>query len=137
VLGHWRHVIEAFTAAQIDDANLDGLVYQTLHRAASACAAAPRGGFAHVMYLVFAEHRANASEYVNDLGAAARVLDPQKRMQFSVVTVPTAMGDDFNHVAALLEAETADQHRVEVLGDALVSRREVYRFGEPVRFRIQ
>jgi hypothetical protein len=130
-------VIEAFTAVQINDANLDGLVYQTVHRAASACAAAPRGGGAHIIYLAFVESGAGTNDYVNDLRVAARVLDPQKRMHFSVVTVPTTKGDDFHHVVDLLNAEATEEHRVELLADALVSRRDIYRFGEPVRFPIQ
>jgi hypothetical protein len=58
-------------------------------------------------------------------------------MQFSVVTVPTRKGDDFHCVAELLKAEATEEHLVEHLADALVSRRETYRFGEPVRFRIE
>jgi hypothetical protein len=139
VIGHWRHLIEAFTEAQIDRASLDGLVYQTVHRTGSACAAAPTDGVAHVMYLAFIEWRADAgpTDYVSDLGAAARVLDPQQRMRFTVVTVPTTKGDAFHHVAELLNAEATDEHRAELLADALVSRREIYRFGEPGRFRVK
>ncbi|MGE0400232.1 MAG: hypothetical protein AB7T06_26185 [Kofleriaceae bacterium] len=135
VLGHWRHLIEGFTDAQVDHANLGSVVYQTLHRTASACAAAPRGGVAHVMYLAFVDPGSN-SDYTKDLGIAARVLDPRKRMKFTVVTVPTSKGDDFSDLAELIKAEGTDEDNVELLADALVSKRDIYRFGEPTRLPI-
>lgn len=135
VLSHWRHVIEAFTDAQVDHAKLGSVVYQALHRTASACAATPRGGVAHVMYLAFVDPGTN-SDYAKDLGIAARVLDSRQRMKFTVVTVPTSKGDDFNDVAELIKAESTDEDRAELLADALVSRRDIYRFGEPTRLPI-
>lgn len=136
VLKHWCHLIENFTGGSID-ADVSGLVYQTLHRAASACAAAPRGGVAHVMYLVFRRDGHLANDYVADLREAARVLDPQERMSFSAVSVQTSHGRDFNGVAELIKAATTDDDRVEVLADALLSGCAIYKFGEPVRVRIR
>lgn len=136
VLKHWCHLIENLTGVSIE-ADLGGLVYQTVHRAASACAATPRGGVAHVMYLAFRRDGDAGSDYEGDLREAARVLDPQKKMSFSVVTIPTSQGRDFNSVAEFIEAATTDDDRVEVLADALLSKCALYQFGEPVRVRIQ
>lgn len=137
VRDHWCHVIEDFTGAEIDRAKVGGLVYQTLHRTASACSAAPRGGVAHVMYLAFVERDAHRNDYEKDLDAAARVLDPKGKLQFSVTSVPTAKGDDFGHVAAHLEAEETNERRMELMAEALVSKLDLYRFEEPARVRIR
>lgn len=137
VLRHWCHLIENFSAVRIDQAKVGGLVYQTLHRAASACAAAPRGGVAHVMYLVFGREVEPAHDYEADLREAARALDPEKKMTFSLLRIPTSRGPEFNSIAGLLKTATTDEDRVEVLTDALVSKCDIYRFGEPVRTRVQ
>lgn len=137
VLQHWCHLIEHVTAAQIDQSALGGLVYQVVHRTASACAAAPPGGVAHVMYLTFVEPRVDNNDYVKDLDLAASTLDPKQRMKFTVVTVPTSRGDDFDQVSQLVDAEATDADRVDVLAEALVSKREIYRFEEPTRISIR
>jgi len=136
VLNHWRHLIEAVTDTRVDQTNFGSVVYQTLHRTASACAATPQGGVAHVMYLAFVEPGSNI-DYAKDLWLAATVLDPGQRMEFTLVTVSTSKGDHFNNVAELMNAAASDEDRVEILADALVSRRDLYRFGEPKRFPIR
>ena len=135
VIKHWRHLIEAVTDTPIDHTNLGSVVYQTLHRTASACAATPRGGRAHVMYLALVEPGSQI-DYAKDLWLASLVLDPAQKMEFTIVTVPTTRGDHFNDVAALMDA-ASDEDRAEVLADALVSRRDLYRFGEPTRVPIR
>jgi hypothetical protein len=84
------------------------------------------------MYLAFVEPGAKV-DYAKDLRLAARVLDPAERMLFTLVTVSTAQGEHFNEVDELMKAETTDEGRVEVLADALVSGRKLYRFDEPTR----
>ena len=136
VLAHWCHLIEDYTGTKIEHAQLGGLVYQTLHRTASACAAAPRGGSAEVLYLVFDE-KASSSDYAGDLLAAAQVLDPGKRIRFTLLSIPTSHGDDHNEIARLIDAATNDEERIEIVAEALTSKREIYRFEEPRRTQVQ
>jgi hypothetical protein len=136
VLRHWCHLIEKFTSASVDQSELGSVVYQTLHRAASACAAVPEAGVAHVVYLVFG--RADVGNaYADDLRDAARVIDPGRRIHFSVVCVPTHEGGDFDDVARLVRAANTDEERVELMVDALISRRDIYRFEDPARISIR
>jgi hypothetical protein len=43
VLGHWCHLIERYTGVSIDKTTLGALVYQMVHRIASACSVAVSG----------------------------------------------------------------------------------------------
>jgi hypothetical protein len=137
VLAHWCHRIEAYTGRKIDQTRLDGLVYQTLHRTASVCAAAPRHGRAEVMYLVFQKVAGSHESYAADLTAAAQILDPDNRIGFTLVEVPTQEGDDFAEIAQLTKAAATADERIELIGEALIARRKIYRFDEPRRTQVR
>lgn len=130
VLGHWCHLIRAVTDHPVDD-RLGGLVYQTLHRTASACAAAGTDRRAHVMYLVFDDTAANT--YVADLRRAAEILDPAGKIDFSVVAVRTTRGDDFSELERLVNAAASVEDRVELIADTLLTKRPIYDFHEHLR----
>lgn len=137
VLGHWCHLIHGHTGTAIDQAKLDTVVYQTIHRVASACAAAPRGGDAEVLYLVFHDAAGAVKEYAADLAIASQILDPDNRITFSLVEIPTSKGRHFVDVAGLVDSALDDEERSEILAEALVTRREIYCYGEPRRKRIR
>lgn len=83
VLAHW---LECCLRLPGPITRYHGLVYQMVHRAASArCAAGDRRG--HVVHLLFnAEH---ADEYVEASKHAASLLAPSGDLRFHVVVVPT------------------------------------------------
>lgn len=136
VLGHWCHLIEDFTSARIDRAMLGSLVYQTVHRSASACAATPPGGAARVMYMVFGRDEHAGHKYEADLRVSATVLDPQRKVQFSILTIPTMRGRDYERVAKLMSDALTDEERIDAMANALTSQCAIYEFDEPVHVRI-
>lgn len=132
VLAHWCDLIEKYTETKVDPARLDGLVYQMLHRTASACAAAKGRGGAEVVYLVFGKPPMS-SKYAADLTAAADILDPTKKIRFNLLYIPTFRGNDYSEIERLVGRATNDEERSELISEALISKRKLYQFGEPQR----
>jgi hypothetical protein len=102
VLRGWLDLIEPFSKRTLRPVDFDGVVYQTLHRAASACAVAAESshvdGKAEMAYLLFNlasdPRRAARTESCRaDLAAFHALLGSPGRLSFSVIEVtfePTA-----------------------------------------------
>lgn len=132
VLAHWCHLIETHTRAPIDRSSLGPLIYQMVHRTASACAAAPTEGIAAVAYLIFddGQHR---RDYETALTQVARVLDPASRISFSTIRVPTRRGEDFEAISGQCDEALDQDQRVDIIGEALISKSGLYEFSAPHR----
>lgn len=130
VLRHWCHLIQKYTGHDVDPTALGGLVYQVVHRTASACAVATPGRRAKVTYLLFDEGQDRRAEYDDVLRSASTLLDPNAKIEFSVLRIPTRKGDDFAQLAREL-AELDGDEVAERIAVALMSSRRVYEFEAP------
>jgi hypothetical protein len=122
VLHHWLRCCIR-TSASLEQCM--GLVYQMVHRTASAChVAAQRSASAHVVHLLLGSEHADAYvEAVNDL---ADVLADAKNIRFAVVVVPTTKASAFD------EVELEHQRRgPDALRKALADGKRLFEFGRP------
>jgi hypothetical protein len=128
VLSHWCHLIEEKTGDRVPRADLGGLVYQLVHRTASACAAAKGARCAEVRYLLFEQQDArNHARCEQDLAEAARVLDTGGRIAFSVHHVPTRDGRDYADILRALQ-ECPEEERSALVAEALLAGKQLHRF---------
>ena len=132
VASHWLHLIGAYTGTTPEIDAIGQVVYQMLHRTASACAVAESKRRAGVTYLVFDGGHGQQVDYTADLTLAARTLDPKAKMDFSVVSVPTRRGPAFAGVEARLTAAENDAEAAELIADAIVTG-GLYDFERPIR----
>lgn len=98
-----------------------GLVYQMVHRAASARRAAGARR-AHVVHLLFGED--HAADYVAASTQAAKLLAPQGQPSFHVVVVPTSEGPAFQRMPTSFEGAAS-------VREALLSDDSLFEFGPP------
>jgi hypothetical protein len=119
VLEHWLRCCIG-SAAPVPDC--ERLVYQMVHRTASACHVARRTGKSpHVVHLLFSDQHADA--YVTAVQQLATTVATALPVRFTVVYVATEEGPDR---AAVVADGTADAVR-----GALLDRRELFRFAAP------
>jgi hypothetical protein len=136
VLNHWCHLIEEYTATPIDKSNLGTLVYQVVHRTASACAGTPTAGAAGVAYLIFDDGR-DQSHYESELKQAAHVLDPANKISFVMIRVPTRRLPGFDVVSRRCDEATDQGERTEIIAEAIRDGVAMYEFDSPSRIVIQ
>ena len=94
-MDHWLKLIEPFSEAASHD--VDDLVYQMLHRCASACSAAGAGGTAGLVYQVFTGGPHQRDFYEDDLKTFVRVIRPKPNLRVALQRVeatPTAQYRD-------------------------------------------
>jgi len=94
-LDHWLKLIEPFSEAASHDVN--DLIYQMLHRCASACAAAGTEGTAGLVYQVFTGGPHQGDFYEEDLKSFVRVIRPKLNLRVALQRVeatPTAQYRD-------------------------------------------
>lgn len=116
VLEHWLSccIGSAATLERVGD-----LVYQMIHRTASACYAAGAAATPHVVHLLFGSEHVNA--YIAAVARLAGVVSPDRRIKFAVVFVPTRPTDELNRLA----------NDPEVLREALGGTVDLFEFGAP------
>ena len=128
VLDHWMKCCIG-TSQKWDD--YKDLVYQMVHRTASACVqAAERKTAPHVVLLLFVRHDSaskHVDTYVNATGQLSKVLDRREPIGFHVVRVETKEGEWLERV----KRESAEQ-RADALRDAIGSQRPLFTFEDPV-----
>lgn len=120
VLRHWiNHSIGL--GAPID-ARYDGLVYQLVHRTASACIAAGRDGKPGVVLLLFSD--AHLEEYSDAVWRLAQALEPRiPTITLKLLLVPARPDVRLkSELAAVSEALRAETLRAWLLGGAAVYR---------------
>ena len=71
--------------------------------------------FSEVLYLMFSEAGASSTYAADE--AAAGLLDPNKRMQFTLVEVPTSRGTDYTAVVEMLANISDEDDRVAIIAD--------------------
>lgn len=102
VLGHWLSLIRQHADVPTTP-NVDALVYQMLHRTASACAAGRTS--AVVVYQVFSDVNHHV-DYVADLRALASAIQPRATLAIWLMTVPLTKTSAF----AELQSQTTGLH---------------------------
>jgi rubredoxin len=121
VLQHW---VRCCMGSSISTEHCSGLVYQMVHRTASAChVAARRGAAPHVVHLLFGSEHVGA--YVKAVRSLSERLVP-RQVRFAVVNVPTTKGSDHDDIAVDLSRRGPD-----ALREALVAGSRLFNFGRP------
>jgi hypothetical protein len=124
VLRHW---LSCCIGADLEPAARADLVYQMVHRTASACAlAATRNARPHVVHLLFgSEHAEEYQEASQRL--TQRLLARSPQIRFAVLNVPTRA----TPAQRAFEELTPEDHR-KALRTALVEGPALFEFGAPV-----
>lgn len=121
VLKHW---VECCLGTAVP---VKGLVYQMVHRAASAVVAAGPLGRAHVVHLLF--ESSHVKQYVNASNDIARALAARTNLRFSVIEIPMQRNmSQYDRVSAELERCGPDALRDSLLDEGV----ELFEFGDPV-----
>jgi hypothetical protein len=127
VLRHW---MSCCIGAPFDIETCRDLVYQMVHRTASACDSASAGGrraTPHVVHLLFGG--AHVEEYVAGVRALeARLGGGRSPARFHVVRVPTERSPRLDAIQSLADGELTDALRA-----ALVDGDPLFTFGAPER----
>ena len=89
----WLEHLHPFAARPLQVADVTDVVYQVLHRAASACAVATAHSCApHLIYLHFhpspLKSSATTGQYISDLGRLHALLGNPATVRFAVVEIP-------------------------------------------------
>lgn len=125
VLRHW---LSCCIGAPMDIEDCRELIYQMVHRTASACDRASAGGrsaIPHVVHLLFGGD--HVGEYVGAVRALeARVRCGAPRVRFHVVRVPTERCDRLDAIQASPPGDLTDALRA-----ALIHGEPLYEFGAP------
>ncbi|MCC6334336.1 MAG: hypothetical protein IT380_10155 [Myxococcales bacterium] len=122
VLRHWLHVIRNRTEHAVQLEAVDALVYQMVHRTASACSvAAPRHD---VVHLVLGEVH-NYRDLITNL---ASVLDPNSRIRFWLASAGASPGPAMRPVEEALVDEQDPCERAATLREAVVAAPPLYSF---------
>ena len=122
VLHHW---LSCCIGSTLTPLACRDLVYQMVHRTASAChvAAHNRAATPHVVHVLFgSEH---VAEYVAAVDLLARTL-ASTIIRFAVVNVRTGIGVDYDKTKLDLDARGPD-----ALREALVTEKQLFVFGSP------
>jgi len=122
VLHHW---LQCCIGSAVPSEECAALVYQMVHRTASAChVAARRGATAQVVHLLFGSEHVGA--YVRAVQALVDTLALAQRVRFAVLNIPTSDGADFGGVAVDVGLRGPD-----ALREALVEGKRLFNFGTP------
>lgn len=134
----WLTPIQAFSPRRLELSECGNVVYQTLHRAASACAvAAERATPAEMVYLHFhpspLPSSATKTQYLADLSHLREILGTESRLRLTLVEVLLAPTSAFDRIKAL--DKRAKQSAAPVR-KALCEER-LFEFGVPEVMRVQ
>ena len=136
-VGGWLKHLQAFTPRQLKLDDFNDMVYQIVHRAASACAAATeRGTSAELVYLHFhpspLSNSATTAQYVADLRQLRELLGAESRLGLTVVEMSLSPTAAFDRIKDLdkRQSETAKPVRKAVCEEML------FEFGAPMVTRI-
>jgi hypothetical protein len=128
VLRHWWHLIWDGTGKIPDQPYLDTVVYQMVHRTASACSLEARKRTV-VLHLIFSHDQKKIRKYETEVKRLATAVGAREGLEFWVISigcVPTpawhALDDSLRGLA---EEERADRVR-----DALASGDPLFDFGD-------
>jgi len=129
----WLRHFQPFVTHPLHVNDFKNVVYQVLHRAASACAVATaKGCKPHLIYLHFApsplRSSATSDQYVDDLRHLHSLLGRPADLKFSVVDMPIQTTSAFDRIKDLDKRSRATSALV---SDALLEG-PLFTFGDPV-----
>jgi len=109
VLRGWLDLLEPHAAASLSIRDADELIYQMVHRAASAAAACSPGGRPAMAYLFFHENpdASHLNEYRADLSHFHTTLGNPQGFPFFLASVPIEPTAAYHPLAGLEKGETA------------------------------
>ncbi|MDX2013670.1 MAG: hypothetical protein SFW67_25980 [Myxococcaceae bacterium] len=122
VLRHWLHLIRNRTGHEVQLQAVDAVVYQMVHRTASACSVAtPRHDVAH---LVFGE----VHDYRELITKLADIVDPNRRIRFWLVSAKASAGPGMGPTEEALADEQDPCERAALLREAILADPPLYSF---------
>ena len=134
VLAGWLGLLQPHATRSLKIGDFSACIYQLVHRAASACAAASSAGSPRFIYLIFrsAETMASAHYGQSDLHVLWECLGRPAGFPFFFVEVPLAPSPAFAAIADLpkRQLKTAPRLRSALLGEPL------FVFGAPLIHRL-
>lgn len=133
----WLTYLQPFVTRELRVEDALGLVYQVVHRAASACfVASAKQLRPHLVYLHFhpspVSSSATTEQYIGDLRALKTVMGTTDMMSFTVVEMPLEATPAFEAIKDLDKREATSARRVK---EALCHG-PLFTFGNPVVTRI-
>jgi hypothetical protein len=136
-VGGWLQHLRTFAQQPLQLKDFGAVVYQVLHRAASACAAASEfGGNPQLVYLHFSptsrRGAATTADYIADLKRLHSLLGSPAALRFVVVDMPLTPTDAFRSIEGL--DKRAPETAVAV--SSALCRGPLFDFGEPELVRI-
>lgn len=123
VLDHWCSLIRR-RAAFPEDTTLDALVYQMIHRTASACARPAERAI--VLYQIF--NQKHLATYETDLRALVTAIQPSPRLEFWIHVITPEHTEIYSELERTL-AGTRDIERPALVRAAL-ARQDLFRFAD-------
>jgi hypothetical protein len=135
VLGGWLESIAGHTGTRIDPGNCGDLVYQMVHRAASAVEASGAGGSPAMAYLIFknvgedsVKGEAPLEEYREDLRQFRTIIGNGERFPFFLISVPIRSTAAFASLSGLTKGHLSTVQSLRLaLGKAM---KPLFDFGE-------
>jgi hypothetical protein len=116
-VNHWLKLIEPFSEAASHD--VDDLVYQMLHRCASACSGAGAAGIAGLVYQVFTGGPHRRDFYEEDLKSFVRVIRPKPNLRVALQRVEATPTSQYRDLLQSLPADPKE--RAQIIRDAVRS----------------
>ena len=116
-LNGWLKHLNRFAAQPLQAKDVSDVVYQVLHRAASACAVATaNGGVPYLVYLHFhpspLKNSATTSQYTSDLWDLHALLGSPANVKFAVVEMPIQPTSAFESIKDLDKGSRASSVQV-------------------------
>ena len=136
-LNGWLNHLNRFAAQPLQASDVSDVVYQVLHRAASACAVATaRSCLPYLIYLHFhpspLKSSATTSQYITDLGRLHSLLGSPRNLKFAVVEMPIQPTTAFESIKDLSKRSRTTSVKV---SEAL-RHGPLFTFGAPTTTRI-
>lgn len=131
VLRHWLHMLEGFCEQAIDQSAIGGVVYQLLHRSASACRAAGPHRSAVVLYLIFGEDTCALNAYRAQLKTFYDAIRPTRRLRIVGLHVSLARTAAFD--TAFEITSRIDDHSTTEVNRRAVRDHALFLFEPPKR----
>jgi hypothetical protein len=125
-LEHWLQYLQPFADTPSPDVT-DHLVYQMIHRCASACATAGALGTAVLLYQVFEDGEHDTSFYTTDLRELTSALKPKANLHIASQTVQIRKTLEYARVEKSLPDSAQERRRI--IREA-VKHKVLFDFGE-------
>ena len=126
-LNHWFQIIQPFSDAP-SPPDSDTLVYQMIHRCASACHRAGPNGIAAMVYQVFVDGSHKRDFYAGDLQEFCRLIKPKSNLRIALQAVPLSANSEYRLLSDSLPDNP--ECRPTIIRRAIKDR-VLFDFGEP------